>query len=645
LQPYRPFITPPRTAEGERRGIFGLETEYAVLFLPDDPGLPRPDFALLQEVLFATLLSERKAAVSAGLKGGYFLQNGGLVHLEIYLRHQGDTPILEVATPECRSPWDLLVYSRAFDHLLEEVSRKSTAALLKQGFNGRIVFGKNNYDAAGAGFGCHENYLVHIEATALQKLLFVLALPAVIICLLPALCLLLVVLLGTCAILLLTRMLPVVRDLLARILERLRRWQWLVQNLIACYYVLSNALILPAIRTYSFLLRHLAFTPFTRDLTAFLVTRQIFTGSGSLNFKERAYELSQRPRLTGSLGDIVMFGKRKTMFDLKGLLYDPIAFFRPMKKLTISLGDSTLSDVPTLLKVGTTALIIEMIEKGETFDSLRLKSPVKAFRTVSLGGPWKQVVVRSGASKTAIEIQRAYLARARVYFARQAGGRLRHQEILDLWEKTLEALVERPRELPSLLDHAAKKSLLDRAVLQSRPRGGPGAWKKFLDWGHLFHIGGLEAAGAAHGIADLLLRAPPARRWRLRRVFRKLALSSSEFREQRDLYFQALKIDLRYHEISGSDERGGAPLIESRCPGYQRCLEAEGQIERLTLDEDVERATREPPPDTRARIRGYYIRLSPMPDSLHVNWNVIELLSPARHIPLPDPFYHRLPGD
>ena len=42
-------------------------------------------------------------------------------------------------------------------------------------------------------------------------------------------------------------------------------------------------------------------------------------------------------------------------------------------------------------------------------------------------------------------------------------------------------------------------------------------------------------------------------------------------------------------------------------------------------------------------MRGYYIQKSLEPASLHVNWNEIELLSPFRHIPTPDPFAYRLP--
>ena len=118
----------------------------------------------------------------------------------------------------------------------------------------------------------------------------------------------------------------------------------------------------------------------------------------------------------------------------------------------------------------------------------------------------------------------------------------------------------------------------------------------------------------------------------MRTLTSRAGLDAAEFAGQRDLYFQARKIDLRYHELGGTT-------------GYQRLLEAEGLIRKLTDPAEVEAATREPPRDTRARVRSYYIRASQSPECLTVNWNEIELSGPTRHIPTPDPFFHRLPTE
>ena len=458
----RPPPGPTQENDSDRDRILGVETEHAVLYLPHEEKegqpergwlTPGPPFELLQDVLFECLLADRKSAVSGGLKGGYFLENGGLIHLEIFFRRQDDTPILEVATPECRSPWDVLNYSRAFDAILEETSRSTEAALASQTTPGRIAFGKNNLDAQGTGFGCHENYLVYSRPNPLQRALYLLFLPLVLCCLIPAVAVILLVisvpLIVIAFALVVARIIPAIRTRL------LHSYRWIVRKnpwrlatvLRSTWWVLTNAVLYPAIAVYSKILQHLAYRPILQDLTSFLVSRQILCGSGSLNFARGVYELSQRAELTRSIGEIVLFGKRKTFFDLKGFLYSPLEFFRQRKKLTITVGDSNLSDVPNLLKLGTTALLLEMIEEGESFSDLRLRRPVRALKQVSREGPWKQVQLRSGNSIAAIELQREFLARAKAFHLKRPTGRLERHRILELWEEKSHAPLEGARRL------------------------------------------------------------------------------------------------------------------------------------------------------------------------------------------------------
>ncbi len=624
-----------------RQGICGTETEYLVLFIPEDRAPdhgsgPSPPFEVLERIIFDCLLANRKAAVSSGLKGGYFIENGGLIHFEIFLRTQEDTPILEAATPECRTPRDLLTYQRAFDEILTEISRASRAALLREGWAGRIAFGKNNRDSRGAGYGCHENYFVREEPRLRDKLLFLAAAPILTVLLVPAIVFLLLILGVVLIAAIGARAFPE----MARWLRRLReRWMPNVrETLRAGYFIFMNALLLAPISLYSAILRLSAFRGFQRDLTAFLVTRQIFAGTGGLDFERGRFEIAQRPQLTTSLGEIVMFGRHKTIFDLKGLLYDPLALFRPQRKLTVTLGDSNLSDHPFLLKVGTASLVVEMVEAGVDFADLRLKRPVAAFGMISREGPWKELGMartalgsRPAASDrlTAVAIQREYLRRAKEFFSGRPEGRT--IEILELWDEALDRLADSPGRLAETLDWAAKKSILDRAIL-----GAGWTWKNFLAWGGIFWRAEPDSLAQAESLEDLLDRARGIRGWllrlRARRELNQGAIDPDRFEAARDLYYQTRKIDLRFHEISAE-------------PGYQRQLESEGLLKRLTDDEEVSRATREPPPDTRARIRSYYIRLGLNPESVRANWEEVEIAGTARTIRLPDPFQFRIPPD
>ena len=617
----------------ERPSIFGLETEHAVLFVPEDSladsleAARRPPFELQQKILFDCLLAGSKAAVSSGVKGGYFLQNGGLVHMEIYMRNQADSPILEVATPECRTPQDLVLYSRAYDEILEETSRRSEAVLLSQGYKGRIAFGKSNRDARGVGFGCHENYLVYSRPGFLHYVASALLAPWILLSLFPTFLLFVLVLVLASLGLLLAKLVPQIKTLALYIYSKVTGdWRRIAELCRAAYYVSSNVLLYPAIRLYSLLLELVAFREFPRNLTSFLVTRQIFAGAGSLNFRKGIYELSQRAALTRSLAGIAVIGRRKTIFDLKSFLFDPLSIFKPTKRLTIAVSDSNLADIPNLLKVGTTALLLEMVEAGESFADLRIRRPLASLKAVSALGHWKELRLRDGRKRTALEIQREYFLRAQVFFAARFPGGGPHQEILRLWEEVLDKLADKPHALSDTLDWAAKKSLLDKAILASTN------WKVFFAWGRLFHRAGLEASSRAESLKELLeIVSWPRRLW-ISRLTGCEEIQPSDFRLQKELHFQARKLDLRYHELGGGT-------------GYARRLEADGFLRRLTTGSRIYRAMKDPPPDTRARVRGYFIEHSPRPELLQVNWHEIELLGPVRHIPTPDPFSHRLPGD
>ena len=439
--PYRSFGDVPYETTEERPRIYGLETEYLVHFVSTGAGsaeeddAERPPFELVHEVLFELILEARKAARSSGSKPGFFLENGGLVHMEVYLRQQSDTPILEAATPECRSPWDALVYSRAFDHLLVEVSRRSTEAFFERGYDGYVAFGKNNRDHVGVGFGCHENFLVHHRVSPPRRRLFLAMLPLVAVALLPAFVVYAALVFLFVIVFLVyqtARWITSWSDRLSAGMDRLgdlvvaafrafRSRRRLYQNCLAIGHLVSNALLYPGIWVYTVTLRNVAFQPFFRDLTSFLMTRPIVAGTGGLDFEHGVYALSQRAPFVNSLANIVMFGRGKTVYDLKALLYQPTSLFGYTGKLTVTCGDSTVADASTLLKIGPTALVIAMIEAGETFRDLRLARPLRALHQVSREGPWKLVRLRSGADRPAIDVQREYLSRARIFFAPPAG--------------------------------------------------------------------------------------------------------------------------------------------------------------------------------------------------------------------------------
>lgn len=626
----------------EDRRIFGLETEYAVLYQPDSPEDPNlPPFSLIETILFKSMLEDRKAARSLGIKGGYFLENGGLAHLEIYLHDQSDTPILELATPECSNPHDLLRYQRAYDALLSTTSDRSWKALQSQGYTGRIVFGKNNLDSRGVGYGCHENYLAWHKPNWFEKFLAIFATPFLILLSIPWLMLVIILL----SIFLVAIACFLLACLVANILKifmpnQIQSFTTRIKNLFNMIprsslgffrhanIVVTNFCLYPGIAGFTLLLKFIAYRPYFRNLTSLLITRQIFTGAGWLNPKEGRFELSQRASLTTSLAKIIMVGRHKTIFDLKGFLYRPLTLFKNHRKLTLCLGDSNLSDIPNLLKFGTTALILDMIEAGVDFSDLFLANPVKAFREVSIGGAWKVLNLKGKSKKSSIDIQREYLRRAKIFHAENFPEDKNRQNLLKLWEETLDQIADNPKDLTSRLDWAAKKTLLDRAILPQTN------WKTFSHWAKLFHITRRDTLWKATSFEEFQQFQSPIKRYFLKKKVLFPEFDPGLFTQMRELYFQCLKIDLRFHEISCD-------------PGYQRQMEAEHLIQRCTEEKDVRNALSEPPPDTRARLRSYYIKLNSSLSRklVQASWEKVVITHSAKFISLSDPFFSRIPTD
>ena len=80
---------------------------------------------------------------------------------------------------------------------------------------------------------------------------------------------------------------------------------------------------------------------------------------------------------------------------------------------TSSSATRTCREYSTLLKVGTTALVLDMIEKGVRFDELRLAEPVRSVHRISHDPSLKTTVeLTDGRKVTGLDLQRAYFEKA-----------------------------------------------------------------------------------------------------------------------------------------------------------------------------------------------------------------------------------------
>ncbi|HSB45333.1 MAG TPA: proteasome accessory factor PafA2 family protein [Nitrospira sp.] len=341
--------------------------------------------------------------------------------------------------------------------------------------------------------------------------------------------------------------------------------------------------------------------PFSRrglsPLVTFLVTRQIFTGSGRVGAAnpqdawiqmdrlivprgamQHAHGPSQIPFQISQRADYIVNDFFEWVQQNRAIVNtrdEPLADPNQYRRIHLLLGDSNMAEYATALKLGTTGLVLQLIEEGRAPGGLDLREPVETLQEISQDQDRQWLVtLQSGATMSAIDVQEQFLAAAR---QRYEGQDEETDWVLDQWEAVLQDLRGDYTKLVGRVDWASKLWLLESYR---------------------------EAEGA--GWDDPMLKS----------------------------------LDLEYHNLH--PDRGL----------YYGLLE-EGRVPRLTSDKAIALATDHPPRNTRAFGRGELVRHllacgpSPEPDrpkpderffpSYVINWSIFQLRGQVP-FPMPDPF-------
>ena len=211
--------------------------------------------------------------------------------------------------------------------------------------------------------------------------------------------------------------------------------------------------------------------PFGRlvsQITPHFVTRQVFAGAGKVGSEspgclpgDIAYQLSQRADFFEEEVGLETTLKRPIVNTRDEPHCDPTKY----RRLHVIVGDANMSEVATFLKVGTTAIVLSMIEDDVLGDDLLLAHPVSAIRQVSNDPSLRATVaMANGKRMTALEIQFKLLERARSWADRFGLDSVTVDDgkrILDEWEDVLTGLERDPGSVADVVDWVAKKRLVD----------------------------------------------------------------------------------------------------------------------------------------------------------------------------------------
>ncbi len=211
--------------------------------------------------------------------------------------------------------------------------------------------------------------------------------------------------------------------------------------------------------------RNVPFASLVRNLIPWFVTRQVFTGAGKVGSENGAdaceYQISQRSDFFEEEVGLETTLKRPIV----NTRDEPHADPQKYRRLHVIVGDANLCEVATFLKVGTTAIVLAMIEDGFIDKDLSISSPVAAIKTVSHDITMQATVDCASLGRcTSIELQWEFLRLARKYAEESGLGCCGPEAIgalvLDRWESVLSALESDPTSLDGQLDWITKLELL-----------------------------------------------------------------------------------------------------------------------------------------------------------------------------------------
>jgi proteasome accessory factor A len=210
--------------------------------------------------------------------------------------------------------------------------------------------------------------------------------------------------------------------------------------------------------------RQTPFADIVAHLTPFFVTRQLFCGVGRVGIGQdgtgSGFQLSSRADFFEVEVGLETTLKRPII----NTRDEPHSDADKYRRLHVIIGDANLSETATYLKVGTTALILAMIEEKIFTGELGIADPVSELKAVSHDPTLKHLMrLRDGRRLTALDLQWAYYERARAFCDERYGADADEQtaDIMDRWEGLLIKLGDDPMTCSDELDWVAKLRLLE----------------------------------------------------------------------------------------------------------------------------------------------------------------------------------------
>ncbi|MHB1474305.1 MAG: depupylase/deamidase Dop, partial [Dermatophilaceae bacterium] len=215
------------------------------------------------------------------------------------------------------------------------------------------------------------------------------------------------------------------------------------------------------------------FSEISRHLIPFFVARQVMCGAGRVGIGQDStrsgFQIAQRSDFFEVEVGLETTLKRPII----NTRDEPHAVADLYRRLHVIIGDANQCDVAGLLKMGTTSLVLAMVEDQALDVDLSVRKPVATLHAVSHDPSLQTLVeLRDGRTMTAVQLLWAYFEQADLYLQTRHAGAIDDDtaEVMSRWSSVLTKLERDPMECAREIDWVAKLTLLqgyrDRDGLQ-----------------------------------------------------------------------------------------------------------------------------------------------------------------------------------
>lgn len=357
-----------------------------------------------------------------------------------------------------------------------------------------------------------------------------------------------------------------------------------------------------------------------------LVSRVIYTGAGGFRVNSKSLEFSLSPRVSHLVREVSESSTHdRGIFHTKDESLSSSGYHR----LHILCGENICSNLGSWLKVGTTAVVVAMIDAGlRPGHAVCLQAPLVAMRTFA-GNPQcdANVPLANGNTLTARKIQQHYLELAEAHL-HESWMPPWAPEVCRQWRAMLDRLAQAPQSVATCLDWAIKW-----VMFQNWMNGKGFSWETVPDWSHVLErlnseLGKTPFRDKSLSIEFVLGSQSPIRTEvkQLSQYLQNRGMSWDQLRPFIQLRSTLFEIDTRFGQIGSK--------------GIFSMMDHQGVLDHAVPGVDnIEHAMVNPPAVGRGKIRGECVqRLSGNNGRYICNWDRILDVERKQSLDLADPF-------